>query len=241
MIRSDGRDPKTLRDISITDGHSAHAAGNVLYSQGKTVVQCTASVEEGVPPWREGRGLGWVTGEYSMLPGSTHTRRKRERGGKVDSRSTEISRLLGRSLRSVVDFKLLGERTIVVDCDVLCADGGTRCASIAGGFTALSMALQKLQAEGKLDASPLKDEVAAVSLGLIDGTVLLDLPYEEDSRADVDLNLVMTGRGELVEVQATAEGEPFGVSRLTEMLELGGDGIQRILARVQGFLQGKQA
>lgn len=208
-VRVDGRSPDDLRPITIEPGFITSASGSVLISAGSTRVICTAMIEEQVPPWRRGSGKGWVTSEYGMLPGSTNTRKARDASrGKVDGRSTEIQRLIGRSLRSVVDLSALGERSVWVDCDVIQADGGTRCASITGGYLALEMALQVLVDRGTLTALPLLDSIAAVSVGVVDGQPLLDLCYAEDSTADVDMNVVATGAGLVVEVQATAEGPP---------------------------------
>jgi ribonuclease PH len=186
-------------------------------------------IEESVPPWMRGRGTGWVTSEYGMLPGSTSERKSRDASrGRVDGRTVEIQRLVGRSLRSVVDFKALGERTAWIDCDVIQADGGTRCAAICGGYAALHLALSRLVGKGALPRVPLRDSVAAVSVGIVDGEPLLDLPYAEDSRAEVDMNVVMTGSGELIEVQATAERTPFGRASLDRLLELAAGGIEAI-------------
>jgi ribonuclease PH len=201
-----------------------HAAGSVMIDWGNTRVLCAASVEEKVPPFRLSSGGGWITGEYNMLPASTNTRKARRRGG----RETEIQRLIGRSLRAAVDMDRIGPRTITVDCDVIQADGGTRVASITGGYVALAMALRKLRAEGLLEDDPVVEPVAAVSVGIVDGKLLLDLPYEEDSRAEVDLNLVMTAGGRYIEVQGTAEGEPFDRSQLMELCDLGWAGIQQL-------------
>jgi ribonuclease PH len=196
-------------------------------------------VEESVPPWMRGRGTGWVTSEYGMLPGSTSERKSRDASrGRVDGRTVEIQRLVGRSLRSVVDPRALGERTAWVDCDVIQADGGTRCAAICGGYVALHLALSRLVAKGMLPSVPLRDSVAAVSVGIIDGEPRLDLPYEEDSRAEVDMNVVMTGSGELIEVQATAERTPFGRASLDRLLELAAGGIETIGRAQAQVLQG---
>jgi ribonuclease PH len=220
-LRSDGRAPKELRPVRFITGFTKHAEGSVLVEVGATRVLCTASVEERVPPFLKGKGSGWVTAEYSMLPRATDTRTPRESGrGGLSGRTHEIQRLIGRSLRSIVDMHALGERMVLVDCDVLQADGGTRTASITGGFVALAIALEKLAVSGKVVRSPLRDSVSAISVGVIDGVVMLDLDYGEDSSAEVDMNIVRTGNGNLVEVQGTAEGEPFSRERLTEMLEV---------------------
>jgi ribonuclease PH len=203
----------------------------VLFSIGKTRLVCTAMVEESVPGWMRGRGTGWVTSEYGMLPGSTSDRKPRDASrGKLDGRTVEIQRLIGRSLRSVVDFKALGERTIWIDCDVLQADGGTRCAAICGGYAALHLALSGLVDAGKLRELPLSDSVAAVSVGIVGGSSMLDLAYVEDSRAEVDMNVVISGSGQMIEVQATAERTPFGRASLDELLSLAAAGIEQISA-----------
>jgi ribonuclease PH len=205
------------------------ATGSALISCGETRVICTASVQESVPKWMAGRGTGWVTAEYGMLPASTGDRKQRDvTKGRPDGRTVEIQRLIGRSLRGVVDFKALGERTIYIDCDVLQADGGTRCASITGGFVALDLACRRLVAESKLSKSPLTGTVAAVSCGVVNGVALLDLDYPEDSTAEVDANVVMTGDGGLVEVQATAERTPLSRASLDELLALAQHGIERL-------------
>jgi ribonuclease PH len=203
----------------------------VLFSIGKTRLVCTAMVEESVPGWMRGRGTGWVTSEYGMLPGSTSDRKPRDATrGKLDGRTVEIQRLIGRSLRSVVDFKALGERTIWIDCDVLQADGGTRCAAICGGYAALHLALSGLVDAGKLRELPLSDSVAAVSVGIVGDSPMLDLAYVEDSRAEVDMNVVISGSGQMIEVQATAERTPFGRASLDELLSLAAAGIEEISA-----------
>ena len=229
MKRQDGRAPDRLRPVSIEPGFIDSAHGSVLFSIGRTRLVCTAMVEESVPGWMRGRGTGWVTSEYGMLPGSTSDRKPRDASrGKLDGRTVEIQRLIGRSLRSVVDFKALGERTVWIDCDVLQADGGTRCAAICGGYVALHLALAGLVDGGRLKELPLTDSVAAVSVGIVDGTPLLDLAYVEDSRADVDMNVVIAGSGRLIEVQATAERTPFGRASLDDLLELAAAGIEEI-------------
>jgi ribonuclease PH len=225
MTRADGRAPDQLRPVRITRRWLDHAEGSVLVEFGRTRVLCAASVTEGVPRWRKGSGLGWVTAEYAMLPRSTHTRSDRESvKGRIGGRTQEISRLVGRSLRAVVDYKALGENTIVVDCDVLQADGGTRTAAITGGYVALSDAVTYLRDSGTLVAEPLRGSVAAVSVGVVGGVSLLDLAYDEDVNADTDMNVVMTGDGRFVEVQGTAEGEPFDRRLLDEMLDLASAG-----------------
>jgi ribonuclease PH len=221
VARSYDRGPGDLRPVTVEPGFVRTADGSVLYSQGETRVICTASVTEAVPRWMEGRGRGWVTAEYAMLPASTGERKDRDiRKGRQDGRGVEIQRLIGRSLRGVVDLAALGERSVYVDCDVLQADGGTRCASICGGFAALALALRGLVEAGELKKLPLNQSVAAVSVGMVDGEALCDLDYSEDSRAEVDANVVMTGDGGLVEVQATAERTPLSRASLDELLGL---------------------
>ncbi|MDF1488963.1 ribonuclease PH [Tessaracoccus caeni] len=226
MTRIDGRLPDQLREIRITRNWLDHAEGSVLVEFGRTRVLVAASVTVGVPRWRAGSGLGWVTAEYSMLPRATHSRSDREAvRGKIGGRTHEISRLIGRSLRAVVDYKALGENTIVLDCDVLQADGGTRTAAITGAYVALADAVAYLRGRKALKGEPLLDSVAAVSVGFDKaGTALLDLQYEEDSTADTDLNVVMTGSGKYIEVQGTAEGQPFDRAQLNELLDLGAKG-----------------
>jgi ribonuclease PH len=229
MSRNDGRAPAELRPVAITPGFMSTATGSALIEAGGTRVICTASVDEEVPRWMQGKGRGWVTAEYSMLPASTGERKKRDVSkGRPDGRTVEIQRLIGRSLRGIVDFEGLGERTVWIDCDVLEADGGTRCAAITGGYVALELALRRLMAEGKLERLPLTQSVAAVSTGMVDGRPLLDLDYSEDSRAEVDANVVMTGDGGLVEVQATAERTPLSRASLDELLALAADGIAEL-------------
>ena len=219
--RSDGRADNELRPVTMTRHWLDHAAGSVLIEFGKTRVLCAASANEGVPRWRKGSGLGWVTAEYAMLPSSTHTRSDRESvKGRIGGRTHEISRLVGRSLRAVIDYKALGENTIVLDCDVLQADGGTRTAAITGAYVALADACAHLKSIGALKGEPLLGSVAAVSVGIIDGEPRLDLPYEEDVRAETDMNVVMTGTGEFVEVQGTAEARPFDRAMLDSLLGL---------------------
>ncbi len=229
MSRSYDRAPSELRPTTIEAGFVRTATGSALISMGETRVICTASVEESVPRFLIGSGRGWVTAEYGMLPASTGHRKQRDiTKGRSDGRTVEIQRLIGRSLRGVVDFKALGERTIYVDCDVLQADGGTRCASITGGLVALRLACERLLAERKLERSPLSGTVAAVSCGIVGGAALLDLDYSEDSNAEVDANVVMTGAGGLVEVQATAERTPLSRAHLDDLLALAAEGIDAL-------------
>ncbi len=219
--RADGRADDELRQVRITRNWLDHAAGSVLVEFGGTKVLCAASASEGVPRWRKGSGLGWVTAEYAMLPAATHTRSDRESvKGRIGGRTHEISRLVGRSLRAVVDYQALGENTIQLDCDVLQADGGTRTAAITGAWVALADAVDHLRAAGSLKGEPLTGSVAAISVGIIDGVARLDLPYEEDVRAETDMNVVMTGTGSFVEVQGTAEGAPFDRAELDALLGL---------------------
>jgi ribonuclease PH len=229
--RSYGRAPDGVRPAAIEAGFVRTATGSALISMGETRVICTASVQENVPRWMAGRGRGWVTAEYGMLPASTGTRKQRDiTTGRPDGRSVEIQRLIGRSLRGVIDLAELGERTIYVDCDVLQADGGTRCASITGGMVALQLACARLMSEGKLKRSPLTGSVAAVSCGIVGATALLDLDYSEDSTAEVDANVVMTGDGGLIEVQATAERTPLSRAHLDDLLALAAHGIDALRA-----------
>jgi ribonuclease PH len=229
--RAGARAPDALRPITIEPGFVRTATGSALISCGETRVICTASAEESVPRFLMGKGRGWVTAEYGMLPASTGERKQRDSTrGRPDGRSIEIQRLIGRSLRGVVDFAALGERTLFVDCDVLQADGGTRCAAITGGYVALALACQRLQAEGKLTTLPLNGSVAAVSCGIVEGTPLLDLDYREDAAAEVDANVVMTGEGGLVEVQATAERTPLSRAHLDDLLALAASGIEALRA-----------
>jgi ribonuclease PH len=228
MTRRDGRKPEDLRPVRITRNYVKHAEGAVLVEVGETRVICTASVEDRVPPFLRGAGQGWVTAEYGMLPRATTTRTARE-AGRTGGRTHEIQRLVGRSLRAVVELAKLGERTITVDCDVLQADGGTRTAAITGGFLALADCLHGLQSGGRLLQEPLRDRVAATSVGLVAGTALLDLDYSEDSTAEVDMNVVMTGAGRFVEVQGTAEQTPFDIAQLETLLGLARRGIERLV------------
>jgi ribonuclease PH len=229
--RSYGRGPGDLRPVAIEPGFMRTATGSALISAGETRVICTASAQESVPRWMTGKGRGWLTAEYGMLPASTGDRKQRDATrGRQDGRTVEIQRLIGRSLRGVIDLGALGERTIYLDCDVLQADGGTRCASITGAYVALALACVRLQADGKLENSPLSGSVAAVSCGMVEGQALLDLDYSEDSTAEVDANVVMTGEGGLIEVQATAERTPLSRAHLDELLALAGKGIERLRA-----------
>jgi len=227
-VRPDGRANHSLRPVTIETGYLDTAEGSALISFGRTLVLCTASVEERVPEWLAGRGKGWVTGEYGMLPRSTPTRRDRERGA-VSGRTREIQRFIGRALRASVDLERLGERTVIVDCDVLRADGGTRTAAVTGGYVALASALACLAEDGCIPVETLKVPVAAVSVGMVDGQPLLDLCYAEDVRADVDMNVVMTAVGEYVEVQGTAEGTAFSRGHLDRLLDLAWQGIQQLV------------
>jgi ribonuclease PH len=231
MSRSDGRAPNQMRTVSIKKNFIKHAEGSVLIQVGDTKVICNASVEEKVPPFLRDKKQGWVTAEYSMLPRSTHTRTSRESSrGKVSGRTQEIQRLIGRSLRTVVDMEQLGERTIWIDCDVIQADGGTRTASITGAFVALCLALKQLKKEKKIKTIPIKDYVAATSVGILEGKKILDLDYSEDSVADVDMNIVKTGSGGFVEIQGTAEQEPFSDKDMEAMLSLANKGIKELIA-----------
>ncbi|MET9482921.1 ribonuclease PH [Streptomyces sp. NPDC006638] len=241
MSRIDGRTPEQLRPVTIERGWSKHAEGSVLVSFGDTKVLCTASFTEGVPRWRKGSGEGWVTGEYSMLPRATNTRGDRESvRGKIGGRTHEISRLIGRSLRAVIDYKALGENTIVLDCDVLQADGGTRTAAITGAYVALADAVAWAQGKKivKAGRKPLVGTVAAVSVGIVDGTPLLDLRYEEDVRADTDMNVVCTGDGRFVEIQGTAEAEPFDRKELNTLLDLATAGCADLATIQRAALEG---
>ena len=233
ILRIDGRQADQLREVRITRGWLDHAEGSVLVEFGKTRVLVAASVTVGVPRWRRDTGLGWVTAEYSMLPRATHSRSDWESvRGRIGGRTHEISRLVGRSLRAVVDYSALGENTIVLDCDVLQADGGTRTAAITGAYVALADAVSHLRELDVLKGEPLKDSVAAVSVGFVEGVPLLDLAYEEDSQAGTDMNIVMTGAGEFIEVQGTAEGAPFNRADLDRLLDLGAAGCAE-LTRLQ--------
>ncbi|MBI2825747.1 MAG: ribonuclease PH [Planctomycetia bacterium] len=226
--RHDGRSPADRRPVKIKRRYTRAAAGSVLIQAGNTTVLCTASIEEAVPPWMKGQGRGWITAEYNMLPGSTSPRKKRDRDGRVDGRTTEIQRLIGRSLRAVSDLAALGERTIAVDCDVLEADGGTRTASITGAFIALADAIHAIHDLPDPSHGPLTDSVAAISVGLVDGRALLDLDYAEDVEAAVDMNVVMTGRGRFVEVQGTGEEATFSEKDLATLVKLARAGIHEL-------------
>jgi ribonuclease PH len=228
-LRHDKRKPADIRPVKIKRGYTRSAAGSVLYQAGRTTVLCTASVEESVPPWMTGKGRGWVTAEYNMLPGSTSPRKRRDRL-KVDGRTTEIQRLIGRSLRAIVDLEALGERMITVDCDVLEADGGTRTASITGAFIALADAIRSIKELPDPQARPLRDSVAAISAGIVDGRAVLDLDYVEDSGASVDMNVVMTGAGQFIEIQGTGEEATFSDRELNAMLKLAKSGIAALTA-----------
>lgn len=231
MNRPNNRNYDQLRPVRIIPGYLKHPDGSVLIEAGDTRVICSAIVEDRVPPFLKGTGSGWVTAEYSLLPSSTETRTQREAAkGKISGRTSEIQRLIGRSLRAVVDLENLGERTIWIDCDVIQADGGTRTASITGAFVALSMALNKLHSNGIINEIPLIDFVSAISVGKVDGELILDLEYSEDFRADVDMNVVMTGSGEFIEIQGTAEGVSFSKQELDEMLALAYRGIVELIA-----------
>jgi ribonuclease PH len=238
VFRSDNRTPEQMRPVSIVPDFISTAEGSALIEVGNTRVICTASVEESVPAFIKGSGKGWITAEYSMLPRSTLTRTPREASrGKQSGRTHEIQRLVGRALRAAVDLHQLGERTITLDCDVIQADGGTRTASITGAFVALGLAMEKLVEAGTLSAAPIRDFVAAVSVGIVEGDILLDLCYEEDSRAEVDLNFVMTGSRKIVEVQATAEQHPFDEAQLKKMIDLSARGIEQLIAKQRTVLQ----
>jgi ribonuclease PH len=237
FYRSDNRAPDQLRPVVITPDFITTAEGSALIEVGNTRVICTSSIEEAVPQFMRNTGKGWISAEYSMLPRSTLTRTPREVSkGRASGRTHEIQRLIGRSMRAVVDLARLGERTVWIDCDVIQADGGTRTASITGAFVALGLALEKLVEAGTLTSVPLRDFVAAVSVGIVDGEILLDLNYEEDSRADVDMNFVMTAGHKMVEVQATAEHQVFDETQLAKMLELAGQGLQSLIAKQQAVL-----
>ncbi len=237
IYRSDNRTADQMRPVNIVPDFISTAEGSALIEVGNTRVICTASVEETVPSWLRNSGRGWVTGEYGMLPRSTLTRTPRDISrGRLNGRASEIQRLIGRSLRAITDMKGLGERTIWLDCDVLQADGGTRTAAITGAFVALGLALTKLVEAGTLTAAPLRDYLAATSVGIVDGEIMLDLSYEEDSRAEVDMNFVMTGAKKMVEVQATAEQRPFDDAQLQQMIALARRGIESLIAKQQAVL-----
>ncbi|MGC2322289.1 MAG: ribonuclease PH [Terriglobales bacterium] len=237
FFRSDNRAPDQMRPVNLIPEYISTAEGSVLIEVGNTRVICTASVEESVPGWMRNSGKGWITSEYGMLPRSTLTRTPREAArGRIGGRTHEIQRLIGRSLRAVTDLARMGERTIWIDCDVIQADGGTRTASITGSFVALGLAMQKLVEAGTLTASPIRDYVAATSVGIVDGEILVDLNYEEDSRAEVDLNFVMTGGKKIVEIQATAEQRAFDEEQLHRMTELAKRGVESLIARQRAIL-----
>ncbi len=236
-MRLHDRSPNELRPTTLTPGFTMHAEGSVLIEVGFTRVICTASIEDKVPPFLRNTGKGWVTAEYGMLPRATSTRSNREAAsGKVGGRTMEIQRLIGRSMRSVIKLEELGERTIWLDCDVIQADGGTRCASITGAFVALVLALGKLKGEGQLRSIPIADYVAATSVGIVAGMPLLDLAYEEDSKADVDMNIVKTSDGRFIEIQGTAEAEPFGTDALTGLLALADRGITDLIDKQRAIV-----
>lgn len=242
MSRSDGRRPDELRQVKVSRGYIDFAEGSVLYEAGKTRVLVTASFDEKVPDFLRGSGQGWVTAEYSMLPRATETRTPREvNRGRPGGRTQEIQRLIGRSLRAICDFKAMGEKTIWLDCDVLQADGGTRTASITAAYLALADACASLIAEGRLSSSPIREEVAAISVGIIEGVPYLDLSYEEDSAAEVDMNIVMTGSSQFVEVQGTAEGRPFSYDQLQTLLDLGRKGIDELVLLQRSLLEAPPA
>ena len=235
-MRIDGRKADELRKLKITRNYIKSAEGSVLIQMGDTWVICTATVENSVPPFLRGKGTGWVTAEYAMLPRSSGQRIQRERA-KIGGRTHEIQRLIGRALRSVVDMKALGERSVLIDCDVVQADGGTRTASITGAYIALVDALRHVKKQGMIAHVPVTDHLAAVSVGIVDGKPLLDLCYAEDSTAEVDMNLVMTGKGGIVEIQGTAEGEPFSKAELAKLLALGEKGIKQLIAKQKEMLK----
>lgn len=239
-MRQDSRALDALRPLHVTTGYVIHPEGSVLIEMGQTRVLCNATIDDRVPPWLAGKGRGWVTAEYALLPRSTHTRTARETSG-LRGRTQEIRRLIGRSLRLAVDLELLGERQVIVDCDVLQADGGTRTASVTGGYVALALALQKLIRAGEVPAEVLRTPVAAISVGVVDGESMLDLCYDEDRRADVDVNVVMTGEGEFVEVQGTAEGAAFDRRTMDRLLDLAEGGIRTLLVAQQKALSVEDA
>jgi ribonuclease PH len=237
-MRNDGRAAGQLREVKITPDYLAIPEGSALIEVGQTRVICTASIEETVPMFLRNSGKGWITSEYAMIPRATLTRTPRESSkGRIGGRTHEIQRLIGRSLRAVVDLRKVGERTITLDCDVIQADGGTRTASITGAFVALGLAIEKLMAAGVLKQAPIRDFVAAVSAGIVDGDVVLDLPYEEDSRAEVDMNFVMTGAGKFVELQATAEQQPFDENQLATMMKFARKGCEELIKKQREILK----
>jgi len=237
IYRSDNRTPEQMRPVKITPNYIIPAEGSALIEVGNTRVICTASVEESVPSFLRNTGKGWITSEYAMIPRSTLTRTPRESAkGRIGGRTHEIQRLIGRSLRAVTDLARLGERSIFIDCDVIQADCGTRTASITGAFVALGLAMQKMVEAGTLTSAPIRDYVAATSVGIVDGEVLLDLAYDEDSRAEVDMNLVMTGGKKIVEIQGTAEQHPFDDAQLKKMMDMARKGIEALIAKQQAVL-----
>ena len=239
MKRSSGRSSDELRRVRVTRNYINYAEGSCLIELGDTRVICTASVEETVPPFLKGKGMGWVSAEYGMIPRSCKTRVQREATkGRLGGRTHEIQRLIGRSMRAVVDMSRLGERTVWMDCDVIQADGGTRCASITGSFVALAQALEKMCKDGLFEKIPIFDYVAAISVGIVDGKAILDLDYEEDSKADVDMNVVMTGDGRFVEIQGTAEREPFRREDMNSLLALSKKGVEELILRQKAVLKG---
>lgn len=239
MERKDKRAVDQIRNTKITPNISPYAEGSALIEIGNTKVICTATVEEKVPPFLRNKGTGWVTAEYAMLPRATHTRTSRETN-RPSGRTQEIQRLIGRSLRAIVDTKILGERQIFIDCDVILADGGTRCASITGSYVAMALAIKKMMSKGTLKKSPILSEVAAISVGMLDNTAILDLCYEEDSTAEVDMNIVCTGAGKFIEIQGTAEREPFNRDQMNEMLELAEKGINNLFTIQRYAINGNQ-
>ena len=237
-MRPDNRNVDELRPVKMTNNYNKHAEGSVLIEVGDTKVICTATIEEKVPPFMRGQGKGWVTAEYAMIPRATNTRNQRESTkGKVSGRTMEISRLIGRALRSVVNLEALGERTIWIDCDVIQADGGTRTASITGAFVAVADACHKLITDGKIDKMPINNFVAATSVGIIGGEARLDLAYEEDSQAIVDMNIIMTNEGKYVELQGTGEEAPFTANELNQLLQLGKKGVDELIAKQKEIIQ----
>ena len=239
MERKDKRTVDQIRNTKITPNISPYAEGSALIEVGNTKVICTATVEDRVPPFLRNKGTGWVTAEYAMLPRATHTRTNRETN-RPSGRTQEIQRLIGRSLRAIVDTKVLGERQIFIDCDVILADGGTRCASITGSYVAMALAIKKMMSKGTLKKSPIISEVAAISVGMLDNTAILDLCYEEDSTAEVDMNIVCTGAGKFIEIQGTAEREPFNRDQMNEMLELAEKGINNLFTIQRYAINGNQ-
>lgn len=239
MARKDGREPGDLRQVVFQRGYTNSAPGSVLTCFGETRVLCTATLTDTVPPFLQGRGSGWLTAEYSMLPSSTNTRKQRDRAGRVDGRSVEIQRLIGRALRGVVDLKRLPEKTVWIDCDVIQADGGTRTTAISGAYVALCDLFNHMDSKRQLRSWPLLTGLGAVSVGVVNGQALCDLSYAEDSQAEVDMNLVMTGEGSFIEIQGCAEGAPFSRSQLEAMLELGENGIRRIFELQQAALEAR--